>query len=74
MLEVKVLYGVAELGRLAGMSSKKVERVLKNAGVPIHQDGKVKEVYLSELKEYLPQLWDSLLTRRALRGNGEDED
>lgn len=71
MLEVKVVYGVSELARMCDMSTKKVERVLKGAGVPVKKLGGVKQVFLSDLKEHLPELWDSIVLRCAL--NGEDE-
>lgn len=61
--DVKAEYTLGELAVLMGRSAKRTERVLKGAEVTIHVLGGRKTVFLSELKEKLPSLWDSVVIR-----------
>lgn len=61
------MYSVAELSRLARMphnprSAARMGRQLKNAGVTIHVSGggRVHQVFLSDLRRYVPDLCDTI--------------
>jgi hypothetical protein len=66
----RVLYTVAELGRMAGLSKHRTVNLLKANGVEIHTTGKQgkRVVLVSSLERGFPQLADSIRFR-----NGEDD-
>lgn len=70
-MEIQVAYRIAELAELTGWHEKRVLRTLVNSKVPVKKVGAVKLVFLSDIKEYLPEFWESLLLKRALQGDDE---
>lgn len=71
MTQVKAVYSINDLCKLSGMSRKKIIRMLENLGVPISRVGVKRIVYLSHLKEHMPDLWDSLVEQHAICGDIE---
>ena len=61
VLEVKALYSVAELARGANVGADRLRRVLRASGVTLLRGGRVLLVPLSEIREKIPALWESIL-------------
>ena len=66
-LPVRALYGVAELGRAAGIERRKLRRLLGQAGVRVVRIGKLWCVGVSELEAKVPDLWEGIQSVETLR-------
>lgn len=68
-IELKAQYTVSELAELAGMSRKAMRRTLVQGGVPIEGRGArvPGRVWVSDLQEHMPKLWESLVSLAAAR-------
>lgn len=62
-MKVKAMYGLAELARLSGLSKKRVRSLLMKSGVL--KEGGI--VYLSDLKQSIPEFWESCLDCESAR-------
>lgn len=64
---LKVAYTVTELAQMAGESRRKMLRLLLSNGVKLHKRGARGDlVFLSQIRQSFPDLWDSLLDRLRL--------
>jgi hypothetical protein len=72
-LEVRALYTVSELARVAGMRPYNLLRLLRRANVVFLRSGRAFYVPLSEIRERVPALWRGLCAaeevRRAVRAS-----
>lgn len=66
-LTVRAVYRISELADAAGMDRFAMRRLLLSRGVIFVTSGRAKLVMLSELKEKLRDLWDSLIEVETLR-------
>jgi hypothetical protein len=66
--QLKAIYSVTELATLSGLSRYQVHRLLRSNRVNALRPGARKKVGvpLDSLREALPTVWESILTRRAL--------
>lgn len=83
MRELKAAYSVAELAELSGLSADQIGRIADQAGLCGERAPKKKRwIWLSQLKERCPDLWQSILDRvsamkatgRAFEGDGYDDE
>jgi len=63
----KAIYSISELSQLSGLSWKRTKRLLQKAGV-----WKKGRVFLSDLKQELPEFWESCLDCEAVRALDDD--
>jgi phage antirepressor YoqD-like protein len=61
--EVKALYGVPELAKMAGVSPPRMRRMLKRNGIKLQRNGRHLMVPLSEINEKMHWLKESLEVR-----------
>jgi hypothetical protein len=66
-LEIRAFYSVAELARAAGVPSYKLLRLLRRCHVAFIHAGRAHYVPLSEIREKIPPLWQSLCSAQELR-------
>jgi hypothetical protein len=67
--ELRAVYRIPELARLAGISRWRMRRLLEEGGVELSRSGRMRLVYLADVQRALPVLWESLM-QRALAGPG----
>lgn len=63
MFDIKPTYSVLELSRLLKMDKARTKRTLTKLNIPMHKIGKgqILIIYLSEMQENAPRLFQSLL-------------
>jgi hypothetical protein len=66
-LEIRAFYPVAELARAAGVPAYKLLRLLRRCRVAFIHAGRAYYVPLSEIREKIPPLWQSLCSAQELR-------
>ena len=66
-LEIRAFYSVAELARAAGVPPYKLLRLLRRCRVTFIHAGRAFYVPLSEIREKIPPLWQSLCSAQELR-------
>lgn len=71
---LKASYTVCELASMAGQSRYVTLKALESTNVPIYSRGRVLTVYLSDLRERHPALWDSILEILRLSHRAADND
>ena len=59
-MKVQAFYTLAELSRLGGVSRQKMQSMLRSADITTEKRGKYRVVFVSMIREKMPQLWDSL--------------
>lgn len=69
-MELKAIYTIAEMAKLAGLSRYRTLRTLESAGVRTDRLAHRRVVFLADLHDACPALWDSILARRAARTKG----
>jgi hypothetical protein len=67
VFEVRALYSVPALARMAHVSPDMLRRVLRSNGVTFLHAGRVLLVPLSEILKKIPPLWKTLESRELLR-------
>jgi hypothetical protein len=67
LLEIRALYSVPALARIAKVSADMLRRVLRAANVELLRSGRVILVPLSEIRDKVPSLWKSLANAEELR-------
>ncbi len=60
-LQLKAVYGIAELARSAGVSRQFLHRLLPKAGVKLVRHGGFVLVPLQEIKRCIPELWKAII-------------
>jgi hypothetical protein len=66
-LEVRVFYSVAELARAGNVPAYRLLRLLRRNGVTFLRAGRAFYVTLTEIREKIPPLWESLCAAEELR-------
>jgi len=66
-LPLRAMYPIGELARATGMSHRRLDGLLRGAGVQILRSGSARYVPLSELEAKVRPLWDSIKAAEALR-------
>ena len=66
-LQIRAFYPVAELARAAGVPAYKLLRLLRRCRVTFIHAGRAFYVPLSEIREKIPPLWQSLCSAQELR-------
>lgn len=64
-MELKAVYSISELARMAGISHQRMRRLLDSGGVQLSQCGANKVVFLAALREAMPMLWESMIDRAS---------
>ncbi len=74
MMELKMVYTVAELAKAAQMSTKRLRRLLASMDVPVTVTGpRSRYVFLTDLKAKMPSMWESLLLWEERQCLGEED-
>jgi excisionase family DNA binding protein len=60
------MYTSSQLAQVMGVSRRQVIRMVENAGMSWQWSGRKRFIYLSQLKEALPLIWDSLIATREV--------
>ena len=68
-LEVRAVYSVAELARVAGVSVYVMRQLLENAGITFMRAGSHDMVPLCDIEMRIPPLWQSLVATERLRAD-----
>lgn len=63
--ELRAVYSVPELARMAGISTGRMTRLLTSGHVEISRAGRLRVVLLEALREAMPLLWASIVRRAA---------
>jgi hypothetical protein len=66
-LEVQALYSVAALARAANVGTELLRRVLRANGIVFVRGGRALLVPLSEIRDRIPLLWESLKAAEQAR-------
>lgn len=69
MREPQALYTIIELAKLAGISPKRMRRLLDEHGCRYTMSGAYRYVSLVALREAIPDVWDSVLLVLSMRGH-----
>ncbi|HEX3345584.1 MAG TPA: hypothetical protein VHS09_13470 [Polyangiaceae bacterium] len=70
-LEVRALYTVSELARVAGVPTYRLLRLLRRANVVFLRSGRAFYVPLPEIREKVPALWRGLCAAEEVRRAAE---
>ena len=68
-LEVRAVYSVAELARVANVSVYVMRQLLENVGVTLLRAGSHDMVPLCDIEARIPPLWQSLVAAERLRAD-----
>jgi hypothetical protein len=68
-LPIQALYSVRQLALAAGVTHRRLQRLLKVQEVQVFRVGRFLLVPLTEIEDKLPTLWDSMKVAEALRGS-----
>jgi hypothetical protein len=63
-----IVFTLAELARMAGLSKRRTETLLRTNGVPMHRSGNRRVILVSSIERAWPELTDAIRFRR-----GDDE-
>ncbi len=66
-LEVRPLYSIAALARVAKLTRDRLRRLLRTNGVRLVHSGRALFVPLSEIEKKIPPLWASLCSAEKIR-------
>jgi hypothetical protein len=66
-LQVRAFYSVPELARIANVPTYRLLRLLRRNGVTFLRVGRAFYVTLTEVREKIPPLWESLRAAEELR-------
>ena len=66
-MSLQAFYTLTELIQLASTTRRKLTTLLRVTGIPSPRIGKRKVVFISDIKKFLPQLWESLLALEQAR-------
>jgi hypothetical protein len=66
-LEVRALYTIAALARVANVTRYRLRRLLRANGVRLVRTGRALFVPLSEIEKRIPPLWESLCSAEKMR-------
>jgi hypothetical protein len=66
-LEVRGFYSVAELARAGNVPAYRLLRILRRNGVAFLRVGRALYVPLTEIRQKIPPLWESLCAAEKLR-------
>jgi hypothetical protein len=72
-LEVRGFYSVAELARAGNVPAYRLLRILRRNGVAFLCVGRALYVPLTEIRQRIPPLWESLCAAEALRRDAGQE-
>ena len=65
-MTLQLIYTPTQLAQLTGISRWQAIRLVEQAGIPWQRNGRNRFIYLSQLKEALPLVWDSLVATRQV--------
>jgi hypothetical protein len=68
-LEVRAVYTVAELARVAGVSLHVMRQLLEDGGVTLLRAGRHDMVPLCDIESRIPPLWQSIVAAERLRAD-----
>jgi hypothetical protein len=68
-IEVRAVYNVVELARVAGVSPHMMHRLLEDNGVTILRAGRIDLVPLCDIEARIPPLWQSIVAAERLRAD-----
>ena len=68
-LPIQALYSVRQLAQAAGVTHRRLQRLLKVQEVQVFRVGRFLLVPLTEIEDKLPTLCDSMKVAEALRGS-----
>ena len=71
-MKPKIWYMVAELAKMGNVDPRQMKRAITNAGAPMEQRGRYYFVYFTDIEEYLPAIWKSILKIASLKDRGND--
>ena len=60
MAEVRAVMTVPELAKLANVSRREMAKLLMAGGVRLFRMGRTRRVFLAEIRQRMPELWESL--------------
>ncbi len=69
-LDVRALYSLAQLARVANVTRHTLRRLLRKNGVTLVRSGRSLFVPLAEIERRIPPLWESLRRLEELRRTG----
>jgi hypothetical protein len=71
-LEVRALYSITLLARLANVTRQLLRRLHQSSGVQLVHIGRTALVPMSEIEKRIPLLWESLCSVERAGGRGEE--
>jgi hypothetical protein len=66
-LEVRAVYSLPELARVANITADRMRRLLRASGVQMLRSGRNLLVPLSEIEQKIPPLWQSIQAIEMMR-------
>lgn len=73
MILIKPMYTIKELAKLIGYSANGCRQFFLRNKVPLHLNGNRYFLYLSDLQDYMPDLYRSILEANNLKSLAEQE-
>ena len=69
-MNIPVTLRVTDLAELLGLSRKQAVLLVRHHQIVWHRQGRRRFVYLSQVKEQMPEIWQSLLARSEVLSGG----
>jgi excisionase family DNA binding protein len=65
-MKLLLIYSTHQLAELMGLTPRQVYNLVKKAGLRWHRRGRHRIIYLAQLKEQMPELWESLVASHEI--------